>query len=72
VSMNSKNVNGQERFWKDFEVAENLGLSVKTLRRWRMTGFGPKFRHFGSAVRYADSDLRSWVAESPAAGGNQA
>ena len=34
-----------------------LGLSVKTLRRWRWLGKGPRFHKIGAAVRYADEDI---------------
>ncbi len=61
-----------QRFLNEFEVAELLGLSAKTLRRWRLFGRGPKFRRFGGAqrgaVRYDIADIESWVAKSPAGG----
>ncbi len=34
------------------EVANRLGLSVKTLRRWRWAGRPPAFVKIGNAVRY--------------------
>jgi predicted DNA-binding transcriptional regulator AlpA len=44
------------------EAARILGLSVKTLRRWRWAGQGPGFRKLGRAVRYASSDLQAYIA----------
>lgn len=44
------------------EAARILGLSVKTLRRWRWAGRGPAYRKIGSAVRYhPDEDLAAFV-----------
>ena len=45
----------------EHEAAERLGLSVKTLRRWRWSGRGPAFRKLGSAVRYAEEDLAAFI-----------
>lgn len=44
------------------QVAEQLGLSVATLRAWRHRGTGP--RRFGRAVRYLPSDLEDFVRAS--------
>ena len=46
---------------KEAEAAERLCLAVATLRRWRWAGNGPVYRKIGSAVRYAESDLREFV-----------
>ena len=46
---------------KEAEVADRLSVAVATLRRWRFAGKGPVFRKIGSAVRYAESDLREFV-----------
>ena len=43
------------------EVAARLGLSVATLRAWRLTGKGPRFVRFGRAVRYLLSDVENYV-----------
>lgn len=45
----------------EHEAARRLGLSVKTLRRWRWSGRGPAFRKLGAAVRYAEVDLAHFV-----------
>lgn len=46
----------------EHEAARLLGLSVKTLRRWRWAGRGPAYRKIGSAVRYhPDEDLAAFV-----------
>lgn len=44
------------------EAAALLGLSPRTLDRYRMTGAGPAFHRFGGCVRYRLDDLDSWAA----------
>ena len=45
------------------EAAAFLGLSPRTLDRYRVTGEGPAFHKFGTRVRYARADLEDWAAE---------
>jgi hypothetical protein len=42
-------------------TAELLGLSKRTLERFRLEGYGPPFRKFGRRVLYARSDVLSWA-----------
>ena len=44
------------------EAAAFLGLSPRTLDRYRVTGEGPAFHRFGSRILYAQSDLEEWAA----------
>ena len=44
------------------EAAEWLGLSTRTLDRYRVSGAGPAFHRFGSRVRYLLADLEAWAA----------
>ncbi len=44
------------------EAAEWLGLSPRTLDRYRVSGAGPAFHRFGSRVRYLLADLEAWAA----------
>ena len=48
----------------EHEVAARLGLSVATLRAWRLKRKGPRFVRFGRAVRYLPADLDQFVASS--------
>lgn len=43
------------------QAAEWLGLSPRTLDRYRVTGEGPVFHRFGSRVRYLLADLEKWA-----------
>lgn len=45
-------------------AAQLLDLKVKTLRRWRWAGKGPRFIKLGSAVRYRLVDLDGFIAAS--------
>jgi predicted DNA-binding transcriptional regulator AlpA len=48
------------RFMSELEVKQRTGISVPTLRRWRLEDKGPPFHKFGGLVRYGDEDLTSW------------
>jgi predicted DNA-binding transcriptional regulator AlpA len=43
-------------------VARYAGLSPVTLRKWRMTGAGPRFVRLGRAVRYRRAELDAWLS----------
>jgi DNA-binding transcriptional MerR regulator len=43
-------------------AAELLGLSPRTIDRWRWTGEGPPYRKHGGRVLYAREDLLAWSA----------
>ncbi|MAP43867.1 MAG: hypothetical protein CMN59_07500 [Sphingobium sp.] len=51
---------------KEREAAEYLGLSHRTLSRWRWAGKGPAFHKFGSAVRYSEKDLNMYISTAEA------
>ncbi len=46
------------------QVAEQLGLSVATLRAWRHRGKGPRYLRLGRSVRYLPSDVDDFVRAS--------
>jgi predicted DNA-binding transcriptional regulator AlpA len=50
-------------------VADNVGLSVASVRRWRLLGKGPKYIKIGAAVRYRPEDLWAWLESQPAYAG---
>ena len=43
------------------EAAKHLGLAARTLDRYRITGGGPVYHLFGTAVRYLRGDLDHWA-----------
>ena len=45
------------------EAAAFLGLSHRTLERYRCDGKGPPFHRFGTAVRYRRARVAAWAAE---------
>jgi predicted DNA-binding transcriptional regulator AlpA len=48
-------------------VARITGLSVASVRRWRLFRQGPKYIKIGAAVRYKAEDVAAWIASSPPA-----
>ena len=44
------------------QAAAILGLSPRTLERYRVTGEGPVFAKLGRRVCYARADIENWVA----------
>ena len=51
-----------DTYLKEGQVAELLGLPVRTLQSWRLRGGGPEFYKIGRSVRYKRSDLDEWLA----------
>jgi predicted DNA-binding transcriptional regulator AlpA len=56
----------------EFDLARLTGLSVSTVRRWRLLRQGPKYIKLNSAVRYRPEDVAAWFDSRPAGGGHQA
>ena len=52
----------------EFGVAKALGVSVSTVRHWRLQKSGPRYIKLGATVRYKPSDLHDWI-DSHSAGG---
>ena len=49
------------RYLNTRQAADHLGLSTRTLDRFRVTGDGPVFLKFGGRVRYLIEDLDGWA-----------
>ena len=45
------------------DAALMLCQSVRTLQKWRVTGYGRLFCKFGRSVRYSRSELACWISE---------
>ena len=58
---NSFGATPSEGLIDEHEAARILGLSVKTLRRWRWAGRPPGFLKIGAAVRYDPAELASFI-----------
>ncbi len=50
------------------ELAETLHVSIGTLRTWRTDGKGPRFHRIGQMIRYAPSDVKTWLLSRQAGG----
>jgi len=64
--VNARNVEGWigDPLMKESEAAQILGLSKRTLQKWRVTGGGPDFLKIGRAVRYSVEALTQWIGQS--------
>lgn len=49
------------KLWTVKDVADFLGIPVKTLYEWRYQGYGPKGIRVGRYLRYRPEDLKSWI-----------
>ncbi|MGD0904848.1 MAG: helix-turn-helix domain-containing protein [Terracidiphilus sp.] len=58
----------KERYLTEIQVAERTHISLATLRRWRLENRGPKYRKFGSLVRYDEDELNRWEEAQPFGG----
>jgi predicted DNA-binding transcriptional regulator AlpA len=63
-----------DKFVTRKEVAEILGVSIKTLDRWGLIGKGPRYRKFGNpnsrsaSARYLLRDVFAWAERQAAKG----
>lgn len=59
-----------ETLLNEHDVARITGLSVASVRRWRLlkTG-GPRATKIGVAVRYRPQDVKAWLDSRPTIGG---
>lgn len=49
--------------WTVQDVAEYLGVPVRTLYDWRGKGYGPRARKVGKYLRYDAAEVRRWFDE---------
>jgi hypothetical protein len=45
----------------EFQTAEELGVSIRTLRKWRQLRVGPPWTAVGRAIHYNDESRAQWV-----------
>jgi predicted DNA-binding transcriptional regulator AlpA len=60
--------NGIENLLNEHDVARITGLSVASVRRWRLLKQGPKYLKIGASVRYRPEDISAWLASRPTGG----
>ena len=60
--------NTLEELLNEHDVARITGLSLASVRRWRLLRQGPKYIKIGAAVRYKPEDLTSWLESRPTGG----
>ncbi len=52
-----------KRMMTETDAADLLCQSIRTLQKWRVTGYGPCFHKIGRSVRYQRGDVLDWVSE---------
>ncbi|MBM3740407.1 MAG: helix-turn-helix domain-containing protein [Acidobacteria bacterium] len=56
------------KYINEKQVAEMLGISVRSLQGWRCRGRGPRFyRLGGDSVRYRADEVQAWAESQPGA-----
>jgi hypothetical protein len=45
----------------EFDVQDQFGLRVGTLRQWRFKGGGPRYMKIGRSCRYRAEDIESFL-----------
>jgi predicted DNA-binding transcriptional regulator AlpA len=60
-----------ENLLNEYDVARITGLSVASVRRWRLLKIGPRFIKIGAAVRYRSEDIVVWLQDRPSGGGRE-
>ena len=53
--------NTLEELITEHDVARVVGLSVASVRRWRLLRQGPKYLKIGAAVRYKPKSVMAWL-----------
>ncbi|MGA2185128.1 MAG: helix-turn-helix domain-containing protein [Bryobacteraceae bacterium] len=49
----------------EYQVAEMLGVSLATVRRWRLLNHGPRYLKLGALCKYRMEDISAWVDSRP-------
>ena len=57
-------MNNDMELMREADAARLLGLSVRTLQKWRWSGKGPEFLRLHGAVRYNRADLLTFISSA--------
>ncbi len=60
--MSTHHLDGLDQLISIDELSDYLGVPVKTIYDWRLTGHGPCAIRVGRHLKYAISDVREWLA----------
>jgi hypothetical protein len=52
---------GQSQLVTEVDAAKLLCQSIRTLQKWRVTGYGPAHYKIGRNVRYRLNELNTWI-----------
>ena len=63
--------NALDSLLNEHEVARITGLSVASVRRWRLLKQGPRYIKISSSGRYRPEDLAAWLDSRPSGGGQK-
>lgn len=61
MQTNLNSVYDPDQMLTEHETAEIVCQSVRTLQKWRVTGFGPEFFKIGRSVRYRRLEIHEWI-----------
>ena len=61
TAVNETAVDYLDGFIDETQAADFLCQSVRTIQKWRVTGFGPEFYKSGRSIRYRRRDLLEWA-----------
>jgi hypothetical protein len=61
VVPDSPGTQSSEPFVDENRGAKHLGVSPRTMQRWRMTGTGPPWFRIGRLAKYRITDLTAWA-----------
>lgn len=56
---------------RDKDVAEQLGVSIRTTEKWRSVGAGPPYIRVGRLIRYKQGDIDRWIEGRRCGGGGR-
>ena len=57
------NVIEDDAVFNEAQASQFLGLSVRTLQAWRVSGCGPKYLKMQRSVRYRRNDLAAFAEQ---------